>query len=274
VFQFSAPDNSYIDVLKRQVVGATISAINHMVPVHLGVGKGSISGIGTNRENPAGQIDPEVIVLRIDSISGQPLAILYNYSCHPTVLTPNNPYITSDFPGYANKFIEDVLDCKAQVAFSNGACGDISTRYTRRNSSFLEAERFGKTLADEVIKVHASTSSRSISSLRVLHKEVKLPVKEMPSINELKKQLSKAKLSLQKLPSNSSGGDRISAELNRDGAQINLNLSLVLSGVDQISTEIQIIELDDFILIGVPGELFVDFGLEIKKGIQEKNVAS
>lgn len=66
-------------------------------------------------------------------------------ACHPTVLNESNLYYSRDLFWGTSAYLEGALHT-SQIVLMNGACGDISTRYTRREASFEEAERLGAVL--------------------------------------------------------------------------------------------------------------------------------
>lgn len=67
------------------------------------------------------------------------------FACHPTVLYADNLVPSADFAG----FMRSELQNKGwrNVFFINGACGDLSCRYTRKESSLKEAKRIGEAAA-------------------------------------------------------------------------------------------------------------------------------
>ncbi len=72
-----------------------------------------------------GPIDPEIGILRVDRADGSPLAVLYNYACHPLVGVPGGA-VTANYPGFASEVIEDCLGGDAMALFVQGAGGDIT----------------------------------------------------------------------------------------------------------------------------------------------------
>lgn len=82
--------------------------------------------IGANRRLAHGPVDPEVLVLRVDRASGEPLALLFNYACHGTVLGHENLEISADWPGVACATIERKTG--ANALFLLGAHADIDPR--------------------------------------------------------------------------------------------------------------------------------------------------
>ncbi len=70
------------------------------------------------------------------------------FSCHPTVLDEKNTLYSKDIPGAAAKRLPKNQPC----IFHNGACADISTRFTRTASSAEELDRLGGILGDAVLE--------------------------------------------------------------------------------------------------------------------------
>lgn len=103
-------------------------------PASLGWGKGR-SDIGINRRqhlgngriitgnNPAGSVDREVVVFRIDDTDGMPIATVVNFAMHPTIMGHENDKITPDYPGAMKRVVERNLG--GLSLFLQGATGDI-----------------------------------------------------------------------------------------------------------------------------------------------------
>src|SRR2546429_199967 len=87
--------------------GLTAMAAMPQQPARLGTGKGSAI-IGVNRreklpdgqiilgQNPAGAVDREVGVLRVDHLDGKPLATVMIAACHTVVLGPKTYLLSPD----------------------------------------------------------------------------------------------------------------------------------------------------------------------------------
>lgn len=71
-------------------------------------------------------VDQEIVGLRLDDADGRPLALLWNYAIHGTVLGPGNLRFSGDVMGVASAIVERELG--APVLFANGAVGDVSPR--------------------------------------------------------------------------------------------------------------------------------------------------
>jgi len=122
-------------------------AVRNMIPVKLGVGVGYEDRIMVNRtlrlkngegwtirqaipcprdEEVAdiGPVDPEIGVIRIDGLDGKPMAVIYNFACHPLIGVPGGG-ITASYPGFASKVIEENME-GASAFFIQGAGGNIT----------------------------------------------------------------------------------------------------------------------------------------------------
>lgn len=71
-----------------------------------------------------GPLDPEIGILRFDRLDGRPLAVVYNFACHP-LFGDARGYITANFPGVASSLIERTLGDGTMALFLQGAGGDI-----------------------------------------------------------------------------------------------------------------------------------------------------
>lgn len=154
---------AYDEGLQHKAAGVAWAAINALEPVRIGAGRGS-SGIGVNRRlqqpedgrvivgrNPTGPIDPEVQVVRIDTIDGRPLATLVNYACHPITVGPDCDLITPDYPGAMKRVVEQATG--STCLFLQGAAGDIGPIRGGASGGIHEYRRLGAILGHEVSRI-------------------------------------------------------------------------------------------------------------------------
>jgi hypothetical protein len=156
----------YISVVEKKIVGGIREAMNDEAPVsvHLGeagVNAGAISRrLWTGKEllfrpNPAGPVDDRLSVLRLDGANGSPRAILFRYSCHPTVLSAELHRISADYPGAAQAWVERAYPGTAAL-FLQGCCGDVRPAIVRKGEfaggTFAQMERMGQRLGEAVVR--------------------------------------------------------------------------------------------------------------------------
>lgn len=76
--------------------------------------------------NPGAPADDTVVVARVTAESGERLATIVNYACHPTTLAWENTLISPDFPGAMREVVEQAT--KVPCVFLQGASGDLGPR--------------------------------------------------------------------------------------------------------------------------------------------------
>jgi hypothetical protein len=91
-------------------------------------------------------VDPSVPVLRALSVDGRPLAIVFGYACHNTVLTAQFAEISGDYAGHAQLALEQMYP-GATALFVTLCAGD--QRADVRGTREL-AQQHGRTLAESV----------------------------------------------------------------------------------------------------------------------------
>jgi len=272
----------WIEVLPYKIAGAVKMASNELVEARVGVGKGS-SDIGVNRRlktdegditigpNIQGITDPAVGLLRVDRADGSLLAVLVNYACHAVTLGPENLFFSADYPGYMMNILEKLWDGKTMVMFANGTAGNINPRI---RGDYIATKRIGGMLAGEVLKIIETTETNSHISLNMLRKFMHLPLKKFPSLNKAKSQLQEKEQSLFKaeekevLKQDMSGprGEimrakyrvRVIEELQRLENEEDLK-------ANRLATEIQALRINESAFVALPGEIFVEIGLAIKR---------
>jgi hypothetical protein len=72
-------------------------------------------------------LDHEMIVLRITTALNEPIAVVWNYAIHGTMLGPRNLRLSGDVTGVASRALEN--DLRVPALFVNGAVGDVSPHH-------------------------------------------------------------------------------------------------------------------------------------------------
>lgn len=123
-------------------------------------------------EVPGHPRDESVGVIRFDDLEGNPIAILFRYSCHPVVNGAQSPTLSADFPGPARKIIEKNVGGTA--LFLQGCGGNINPKvgigYEKDCSE--EVYRMGTALGAEVVRVALGLRTNKYQKERVLLQNV------------------------------------------------------------------------------------------------------
>lgn len=141
------PDPALIEAIAGCVVDAISQADSRLAPTALSISRFCVPGIASNRVDPQGWTPDECALLRLDTAASH--ALLCFFACHPTVLDAGSTLLSADWIGSARSALEK--QGESDFFFFNGAAGDLSCRYTRRESSFEEADRLGSLFARAVL---------------------------------------------------------------------------------------------------------------------------
>jgi hypothetical protein len=264
------------------IVEAVVDAEKKLAGAKIGLGIGEVQGLCSNRRSQDGPFDPELGVLKLDSgDSGETIGCMVNYACHPTVLGASNLFISSDFPGYARNAIELALNeklqrDKAEVLYLNGASADVSTRFTRKAATFDEAERIGRSLGSEALRIMKSVNRmRDDLEISMSSEVIKLVRRALPPLDFVKNDLRRGEEILRQMRAGrASHGEIRVVESTTEGAKALIAAYEHASklGQNEYEAEIQVLKLGEVVtLCAVPAELFVELGLEIKKKLRSMN---
>jgi hypothetical protein len=118
-----------------KIVDSVRLAKQRLAPARMGYGTG-VSHINVNRHvvdrrtnrwwegrNDDGPSDKTVAVLKFETLSGEPIAVYYNYAVH-AVIAGQLDQVSGDIPGAASRYIEDSFDERVVAVWSSGAAGD------------------------------------------------------------------------------------------------------------------------------------------------------
>ncbi|HHT26052.1 MAG TPA: hypothetical protein GXZ82_02230 [Firmicutes bacterium] len=189
-------DPQYLVDLRGKIITGIREACSELCPVTVCLSKGWLSGYSINRRvlidgaaimapNPAGIRDDEVsVIIFKHEATQQPVAALFQFTCHPTVLS--GYAISPDYPGAARRCIEQALP-HVTVGFLQGCCGDVRPNCAliggRRFRGGLpqEAELFGRALGEEVVQVIQKPAPAWPGRLNIAAVTVELPFSEVPT---------------------------------------------------------------------------------------------
>ncbi|MFM9107533.1 MAG: neutral/alkaline non-lysosomal ceramidase N-terminal domain-containing protein [Chloroflexota bacterium] len=156
------PLRAYYESLPAAVAGAARVAASRLAPARVAAGAGR-SGVAVNRRerslegrvvtgvNPDGDIDAEVLVVRIDTADGEPLAAIVGYTMHPTTMGPTSRLVSPDWPGYLRRAVETLTG--AVCLFAQGATGDTGPGPDGFTDDLRVIRRLGGAVGAEAARV-------------------------------------------------------------------------------------------------------------------------
>ncbi|MCI8418595.1 MAG: hypothetical protein HFI33_14060 [Lachnospiraceae bacterium] len=270
----------YVEDLVEKIVGIISQAKQQAFEAEFAAGTaicGAESGVGGNRRMPGGPHDPLVSVLAVRDLSGKVRGMYVNYTLHPTFIHEWSTVCTADYPGYLRLQLQEMEE-DVVVCFAQGASGNQSSRYYRKGESYPEAERVGRTLGKAAHTVLEGAKWRREMELAVAGAELALELRTFGTEEELVEKVARDKKNYEELYG------KYGNSKNRDEYYLWQNANLKLLGSedqlgyvrmqkngtkielldDEQPAEIQIIRLGDACVVGVPGEIFVEYALYVK----------
>lgn len=279
-----APDEGYMRRLKNNVVQAAEEAVRRSRPAEIACTFAIAEGVGGNRLSAEGTSDPEVgILVARERGTDKLLAISLTYSMHPTVLHEDSTLVSADFPGFTRQFLIGQLGQQLTVLYHTGPSGNQSPRYSVRSQSFEEARRLGESLGESVLKAMRSLTDTDFSDdppLGARTTAVDLPRRRMPSVAEAEQKLEECVASYERLKKEKAAhGTLRTAECAVFGAEETVFLARCEENgaldtwlQDYLPAEVQVLRIGNVFLAGLPGEPFVEYGLELKRKSPSKVV--
>jgi hypothetical protein len=302
----AAPVRAYLDRLVERLVLVGKQACETLVEVKLKLAVGQVDFLVNRRQRGSGNlVDPRVLAVEVDeAVTEQPLAVLFGVGCHAVCLGHDNLLISADYPGAAQRVIEQELGAR-NALFVNLTEGNVipNTRplYDSLDTrgylggTFEDAEKIGTALGMEVVR---SLKSSAYQPLAILRTDKRL-ITALPTRHELKlfpawrQMLAQRRIILEYLPefrraspfnlqpvfSLWRDASAVVIERNLDEPEMRRLMSAVSTFLmlamklaspalkKRMSFPVQTIRLNDFHLMTLPGEALVEVG----RDWQERN---
>jgi neutral/alkaline ceramidase-like enzyme len=160
-------DPAVRDALVASAASAIQQADRARVPALAGASKVTAPAVTASRLGKP--LDPEIVVLKLTTLSGSPLALVWNFAIHGTMLSAGNLRLSGDVMGLASAQLEKKLG--APALFVNGALGDVSPA-RHGEAAMVEA---AAALAAAVEAGWASTRALPVTTLQVSERTVPMP---------------------------------------------------------------------------------------------------
>ncbi len=245
----------YLELIKK----AAEKALADMDYARVRIGKTAVTGVATNRNNPQAEGDNTVIVFEFIRDDGKK-ALLYNFGCHPTILNKESTKYSADLPAG----VEAAAGGYDMIMFLNGSAGDISTRFTKTESSYDEVMRLGGLLYSGIETALESAIFTDFSQISAQSNTIEVKLKNADTVEAAQEKLEAAKNAYDKAKSAHAPDLRV-YESRVEGATVNLERSLISDGRESVTLNIQTLTINGFSLIFISGELFSALSNPIKQ---------
>jgi hypothetical protein len=272
--QSTSVDPEYYTMVEKQIVAALCEADANRLPMRCGAGKGSESQAAFNRRfrmksglsfthpgqgnpdivEPAGPTDPEVGVVGAWDEKGELRGCLVNFACHATT-SPGG--ISANYVFYLEQAIRGMFGPKVVVVFLAGTCGDVTQVDNRSPYVQPAGERWAKLVGGrvgaEAVKVLLTIEPGTLAPLDAATKVLEFK-RRAPRPERLKAALEM----VEKKPEEVGGHTPwiFAKEI------VLLDASLAKAPVAEV--EVQALQVGPVVLLGLPAEVFCQFGLDMK----------
>jgi len=268
-------DEVYVSRLNDKIVRLAVEAFSNTFDAGLGSGFvmcGKEKGIGGNRRDPQGPADPKLWTIAVKDRDDVLRAVMLKYALHPTVIHEDSTLVTADYPGYTREYLKE-QEPEMNLLFQQGTSGDQSTRYFRQGQDFEEAKRIGYTIGKCALSSIKGLDFEYEIDLGSVSQEVELPLKDLPAEEEARAAAQAARAEWERLKKQGAPYlDVQNANLKNLGAENTLGYvrlkdrgATISLAEDELPAEVQVLTIGGARVVGIPGEVFVEFGLEIQE---------
>lgn len=308
---WTAEELGYWESIPERYASAALGAIERLAPARVSGGVGQAPGIAVNRRerlpdgrtimgwNPAGVRDDSVVAIRVDGMSGAPLATqaiatLVSFPCHPVVIGPDLPGAGPDFVGPLRTRLSTIDRPGSVTVFLQGAAGDALPLESFRDDeqALTAAVVVGERLALEAHHAIADADPWAIEIdrsdwgsvtpialyrrrladeqpdqvLRTARRIVSLPLLDLPPIDDLRRELDERRADLAARAAR--GETRVTMNpIRYHISWLELQLRQDAEGGRQtaIDGEIWAARIGDTAIVGAPGEIFGAIGTAVRR---------
>lgn len=289
-WNYDQPFDDYQKFLICRIADVARIAINNLEPARIGWGVGSVPqhlfirrwkmkpgtptpnpfggkdkvvmnpGIGNpNLLEPAGQPDPDVSFISVQSINGRPIALLANYSLHYVGGVPRGHISADYFAVFADR-IQELLKADRQdppfvAIMSNGTSANVNNHNVRgqveKNPPYVKMQRVADDVAREVLRVYNTIKYHDWVRLKAAQEELTLQVRKPDQ-----QMITRAKMVL-------SRPDTV-IPIHRHEKVYAVRTLQMMEWPDKIDIILQAFQIGDLGIAAIPFETFAETGLEIK----------
>jgi hypothetical protein len=247
-------DPSYMEALPAAIVEAAVAAAADAAPAEFSYSFEALEPLGYNRRKDSFEdIDPYLKIGYFERGEGD--ILLLSYACHAVVLG-RTTQVSADWPGAAVRAVEAT---GRRAIVLQGFCGDVDpvTQLNRWGEGSAEdLALYGRIIADRALKSRRYARTPPDARLRTSERSIEIPLAVPPRerIDDM------GKLFLEK-----NGRFPLADKFEREWRKRAYEAYAALSRkpfIDDIP--IQAVDIGGLEMIGLPGEVFSRFGLNLK----------
>jgi hypothetical protein len=198
---------------------------------------------------PAGPIDPELVGMSVRDHEGEVHAVISNYAMHADTMGGN--FISAGWPGEMAKALAQVYGDDCISVFLNGTCGDINhhhwTPIRHVGKGPHKSTQMGRIMAGLTINCTEAAEPMETAEISALLRVVEIPYYTRDE--QMRAEVEALRASGQQDTKDQFIVERFD-EWPHDG--------------EMAPVTVQALRIGEALFVGLPGEVFVEWGLEIK----------
>lgn len=236
------------DHTAEKLATAVRQAGQKLTPVVAGSTTVSVPDRNRNRRKGLTSHDTDLTVTRVDTHEGRPMAVLVNWTAHPTFMAAEDMLFSGDWPGHLQRTLEALIGSGVVAMYYNGAEGDQSpTPPAEAGSRWERAERYGREMGIQAWRAWETIRPHQPKELAWHTETIMLPkIAWHPDF------------------------------MSTGGAEYGLNETMIgglLGALQPTQTRSTAFRLGDLLILGVPGEMSAGLGMELKRKARESTGA-
>ena len=272
-------DDAYHQIAVERALDAIEQANAKLEPVTVGAASGIEARIafnrrfvmrdGTTRTHPPqadplirhaeGPIDPEVGVVGFRNAAGEMIATLLHYTCHPNHGYPHL-YVSADWPGAWSDGVRELCGDECVPLVINGCCGNIHHTNHLDPHHVDDHRRMGQMLTETTTTILPRIEYNDADVLEWKVRHIPIPWRKLDPqmLREAHQLLSDHPEPLW------TNDERTLVSWEWMYAISLLDIEKQMQRAPAFDYEIQVLRIGDIALAALPGEPFVEGGLQIK----------
>lgn len=216
--------------------------------------------VGINRRISGGVVAPYADVLSVWDSAEVPRACLFCHAAHAVTMGGANQLISGDWAGAAQRHVQQGFGPQCVPVYLQGCCGNINS--AERGEEFVEMQ--GRKLATAVLASQAAAPHETEPRLGACSVQTALPLMAPPPVEEAERLLVEA----QELAAKARVDKNYGAIMMYDGwvqwSQRLVGYARKQDWPREVPFEVQALALGSLAVVGLPGEVFVEYGLNLQ----------
>jgi len=274
-------DEIYMERAAERIGDSVKLAQTRLRPAEVGIASTSVPGESFNRRwhmrdgsvrmnpghrnpdavRPAGPTDPEVLVLAVRDRERNPIALLANYSLH-YVGGPYADAISADYFGYFDRALQRLAGAELVGIMANGCCGDTNNVDATRPEPDMPHPHFQ---VERVANVLAAAAYGAWQGLRGFEYDPE-PRLGLATENLTFRRRRSTREELERARKLVAGEHPVVDDSDELAAWIYAQEALLVDDEPiERETPVMAMRVGDLGLVGLGGEIFVEYGLAIKE---------